>query len=271
MQAVLQPFQTVIDQAIHIIQQDAEAIGLAAGGSWISGDIDAYSDLDLVLVTTNPVAPDLESMRAWAARIGTMLASFRGDHVGEPRLLIALYADPLLHVDIKFLTLAEFYHRVEDPVILWERDQQLSAVLSQSMASYPTFDYQGMEDRFWIWIHYALLKVGRGEYFEALDFIAFVRNVVIGPLLHLKNGNLPRGVRRVETTISANDLANLKKTVAMPERNSLLASLVEVIRLYVGLRDQLAPPTLQKNNAAKEAINEYFAVIQTTAITEVNE
>ncbi|GAB3756069.1 nucleotidyltransferase domain-containing protein [Spirosoma pomorum] len=262
MQAGLQSFQPFIEKAIHSVQQDAESIGLAAGGSWITGEMDAYSDLDLVLVTARSIAPDLESMRACAARFGDMLASFRGDHVGEIRLLIALYADPLLHVDIKFLTLEEFYHRVEEPVILWERDHQLSDVLRQSTAQYPAFDYQNTEDRSWIWMHYTLLKVGRGEYFEALDFIAFVRNVVIGPLTHLKNGNLPRGVRRVETTVLADDLTNLKKTVATPDRNSLLNSLVEVMRLYEDLRDRLAPATLRKNNAAATAVKQYFAVLQ---------
>jgi hypothetical protein len=177
-----------ITNAIAHIQQDSEALGLAAGGSYASGELDAYSDLDLVLITTQPIAPDLEKMRAYASRLGTMLASFRGDHVGEPRLLIALYDDPLLHVDIKFLTPSEFFGRVENPLILWERDGALSAIMQQSEPHFPDFDFQWAEDRFWIWVHYAALKIGRGEYFEAMDFLAFVRNTVLGPLLHLKNG-----------------------------------------------------------------------------------
>lgn len=118
MKTSLQPFQAFIDKAIDRIQEDPEALGLAIGGSWASGEIDAYSDLDLVLVTAQPVAPDLALMRSYAARFGSVLASFRGDHVGERRLLIVLYESPLLHVDIKFLTLPEFYERVEDPVIV---------------------------------------------------------------------------------------------------------------------------------------------------------
>lgn len=60
MQAALQTFQLFIEKAIRVVQQDAESIGLAAGGSWITGEMDAYSDLDLVLVTDRPIAPDLE-------------------------------------------------------------------------------------------------------------------------------------------------------------------------------------------------------------------
>ncbi|GAB3504055.1 aminoglycoside 6-adenylyltransferase [Spirosoma knui] len=257
----LLPFQSFLDQVINTIQHDPQTIGLAAGGSWASAELDAYSDLDLVVVTTAKIAPDLDRMRAYADRLGTMLASFRGDHVGEPRLLIALYGPPVLHVDIKFLTLDEFFHRVENPVILWERAGQLTAVLDQSTAHYPGFDYQTTEDRFWIWMHYALLKIGRGEYFEALDFISFVRSMVIGPMLQLSQGALPRGVRRIETVLDADRLNRLRKTVATPDRDSLMASLTEIGQLYEELRDTLAPATLQKNTDAQLAVNAYRATL----------
>ncbi|GAB3804315.1 aminoglycoside 6-adenylyltransferase [Spirosoma humi] len=258
MSSSLQPFQSFIDKAVLVCQQDPEAIGLAAGGSWISGEVDAYSDLDLVLVTSRQIAPDVSHMRDYASRFGTMLASFRGDHVGEPRLLISLYESPLLHVDIKFLTPVEFYERVENPVVLWERERLLTTIIQHSTASYPPVDFQATEDRFWIWIHYAALKVGRGEYIEATDFLAFVRNAVLGPLLHLKNGGLPRGVRRAETVFDAVDLMRLRKTVATPDRDALLLSLTEAMNLYEDLRDALAPASLSKNRAAQRAVTQYL-------------
>ncbi|AKD55985.1 aminoglycoside 6-adenylyltransferase [Spirosoma radiotolerans] len=263
----LQPFQSFIDKAIQICQQDSEAIGLAAGGSWITGEIDAYSDLDLVLITTRQLAPDVGHMRDYAARFGTLLASFRGDHVGEPRLLIALYESPLLHVDIKFLTPVEFYERVENPVVLWERDQLLTTIIQQSTAQYPPIDFQATEDRFWIWMHYAALKVGRGEFFEAADFLAFVRTMVLGPLLHLKNGGLPRGVRRAETAFNAVDVDRLRKTIATPDREALLSSLTEAMHLYEELRDALAPASLLKNRTAQSAVTHYMDTIQQVTVS----
>lgn len=256
-----QPFQSFIDNAIEICQYDPEAVGLAAGGSWASGEIDQFSDLDLVVVLTRQLAPDVDLMRAYASTFGSLLASFRGDHVGEPRLLIALYESPLLHVDIKFLTPVEFYQRVENPVVLWERDNLLTAIIQQSTAAYPPFDFQWAEDRFWIWMHYAALKIGRGEFFEATDFLAFIRNVVLGPLLHLKQRGLPRGVRRAEAAFDPADLTRLKQTVAAPDRASLLLSLSEAIRLYEELRDELAPVALEKNRNAQVAVTQYLSTI----------
>ncbi|WP_338875885.1 nucleotidyltransferase domain-containing protein [Spirosoma sp. SC4-14] len=268
MQPTLQPFQTFIDTASTHIQKDPNAIGLAVGGSWISGNMDEFSDLDLVLVTAQPIAPDVEQMRAYAARLGTMLASFRGDHVGEPRLLIALYELPLLHVDIKFVTLDEFYQRVEDPVIVWERNGLLSAVLHESTAVYPPFDFQWVEDRFWIWVHYAALKIGRGEYVEATDFLGFVRNVVLGPMIHLHYNGLPRGVRRLEIVADSADLARLHKTIARPERDSLLKATTEAAQFYTELRDKLAPATLQKNDVAHIAVETYLKSLYAGSTTE---
>ncbi|GAB3895108.1 nucleotidyltransferase domain-containing protein [Spirosoma agri] len=257
----LLPFQSFIDNAIALLCNDPDAIGLAVGGSWITGAMDAYSDLDLVLITANAVAPDENAMRAYASRFGTLLSSFRGDHVGEPRLLIALYESPLLHVDIKFLTIDEFDQRVEDPVIVWERDGALTSVLQQSQALYPPFDYQRTEDRFWIWMHYAALKVGRGEYFEAMDFLSFVRNVVLGPMLHLKKGSLPRGVRRLETIADPADLVSLIQTIATPDRNALVDSLQACVRLYLALRDVQAPAALHRNDAAQKAVMTYLTTV----------
>ncbi|MFD2933268.1 nucleotidyltransferase domain-containing protein [Spirosoma flavum] len=267
MQSVLQPFQSFIDNAINICRHDPEAVGLAAGGSWASGEIDQYSDLDLVLVTTRQIAPDTSQMQNYALTFGSLLASFRGDHVGEPRLLIALYESPLLHVDIKFLTPAEFYQRVENPIVLWERDQLLTTIIQQSTAQYPAFDYQWTEDRFWIWMHYAALKIGCGEFFEAIDFLAFVRNTVLGPLLHLKNARLPRGVRRAETSFTMEDVERLRKTVATPDREALLLSITEAMHLYEELRNDLAPSVIEKNRKAQLAVTTYLATIHQSAVS----
>lgn len=253
-----QVFRSFVDQAIEVLQRDADMLALAVGGSWTTGRMDTFSDLDLVLVSARPIAPDLAQMRAVANKLGVMLSAFRGDHVGEPRLLITLYDNPLLHVDIKFLTTPECYERVEDPVVVWERDDLLTNILQQSSAHYPGVDFQWIEDRFWIWVHYALLKIGRGEYFEALDFLSFLRGRVIGPLIQLKNSQLPNGVRRIEMTATADELENLRQTVATPTYTSLVDALKTTVRLYTELRDLLAPADYKLNQEARQAVEQYM-------------
>ena len=40
------------NKIVEIIKADDSVVGLAAAGSWITNEMDEYSDLDLVLVTT---------------------------------------------------------------------------------------------------------------------------------------------------------------------------------------------------------------------------
>lgn len=154
---------------------------MAAGGSWISGEMDEYSDLDLILITKEKITGNKEQMLQYAKSFGDLISGFTGEHVDEPRVLICLYDNPLLHVDIKFLTLPELYDRVENPAVLFERNKQLSEIIKLTNAVWPQPDFQWIEDRFWTWVHYACLKIGRGELMEAFDFLSFLRMTVLSP------------------------------------------------------------------------------------------
>src|SRR5258708_6816499 len=81
------------DKVVAIVKKDPGVIGLAAGGSWISNELDEYSDLDLVLVTQNKIAGNEEKMIVYAKGLGNFISGFTGEHVGEPRLLVCLYDD----------------------------------------------------------------------------------------------------------------------------------------------------------------------------------
>lgn len=237
-----------------ILLEDETVTGLAVGGSWLTGDMDEYSDLDLLLVTKEKVSEDKDRMLAYARGFGTLLTAFTGEHVGEPRLLICLYDDPLLHVDIKFVTVAEFGVRVENPEILLDKEGDLTRSIGITESLFPFPDYQWIEDRFWTWAHYALAKVGRGEYFEAIDFLGFVRMVVLGPLLHISNDNLPRGVRKVETMLAPGQLEQLRETLGEHDRNSLIAAIESAVGLYRGLRVRLFRPEITLHKAAEERV-----------------
>ena len=124
-------------KAKEIFSKNENVIGLAVGGSWLSNKIDEFSDLDLIVVTTEKITDDKTLMMQYAKSLGNFLSGFTGEHVGEPRVLICLYDNPLLHVDLKFVTLEEFHVRVETPHILLDRDGQLQRSLDNSEASFP--------------------------------------------------------------------------------------------------------------------------------------
>ena len=245
------------------IEMNHDVVGMAAGGSWITHELDEYSDLDLVLVTREKISDDKQKMLAYAEKFGTLLEGFTGEHVGEPRVLICLYDNPLLHVDIKFVTPDELKDRVEDPEVLWERDGELTQIIKSTKSEWPALDSQWIEDRFWIWVHYITLKIGRGEYFEALDSLSYLRMNVIAPLMQIKNGNLPRGVRKAEFDFSENDLRNLKESVAEYSPESIIKSLEKMVDLYMELRKTVFPETVKLNGKISERVRFYLSDIKT--------
>ncbi len=253
--------QLFAERAVELLKKDASVIGLTVGGSWLSKELDEYADLDLILVTKTKISGEKHLMMQYAQGLGNLLSGFTGDHVGEPRLLVCLYDNPLLHVDIKFLTLDEFEVRVENPVILLDTNDQLKMVIENTKAVYPYPDYQWMEDRFWIWIHYTLGKIARGELFEAIDAIGFIRANVIAQLLHIKNNGLPRAMRKVETKFQTDEIQGLKETIADYTQQSLLSSLHKIVDLYKQLRMDLFDEKIHLQAKTEIAAMKYFSEI----------
>ena len=202
-----------------------------------------------------------------AERLGPLLAGFTGEHVGEPRLIICLYGPPLLHVDLKFVSLPDAAERVEDPVILWERDGRLTAVMAEGEAVYPAPDLQWIEDRFWVWIHYGATKIGRGEVFEAHDFLAFLRMVVLGPLALADQGSRPTGVRKVEWHAQAH-LKALRDTLSAYEPLACTRALRAAADLYRQLRDKHRPQDLIARHEAETATLAYLAALEARLAAE---
>ena len=258
---VPEPHAAFLDNAIARLTADERLVGVAAGGSYATRSMDEFSDLDLV-VAVEPTAYEamLGERQALAQSLGPLLAAFTGEHVGEPRLLVCLYGPPLLHVDLKFVSLADAAARVEEPVILWERDGRLSAALRGRRPAYPEPDLQWIEDRFWAWVHYGAAKIGRGELFEAIDGLAFLRSRVLGPLALMSRGSRPSGVRRLE--LLAPDLAEeLRATVATPSADSCAAALRAAAESYRRLRARLGGKALRRRSTAEVAALQYLEAV----------
>lgn len=223
----------------EILKKDMRILGLAAGGSFLINNMDEYSDLDLVIVI-DPIKYDevIKTRKSIAQRLGPLLESFTGEHVGEPRLLVCLYGPSLLHVDLKFISLSDLDKRVEDPFIIWERDSVLTEIISKNKSEYPSPDLEWIENRFWIWIHYIAGKIGRGELFETIDALSFIRSNVLGPMILQKIGARPQGLRRFEEYCAAY-LDKLKMTNPEYNKQSCFYALESTVKLYEQIRKEL--------------------------------
>lgn len=229
---MLERHRRFLDAARETLARDPRIAGVAVGGSCLAGTDDEYSDLDLIVGVHAPHFDEVMRERtSIAATLGPLLSAFTGEHVGEPRLLICLYGPPLLHVDLKFVSLADGEEPREEPV--------------------RPPDEQWIEDRFWTWVHYGAGKIGRGELFEAVDFLAFLRFAALGPLALHRAGARPTGVRKIETA-APEFSCELAKTIARYDAADCARSLRECVRLYRQLRGSVT------FNSAEAAAVEYL-------------
>jgi predicted nucleotidyltransferase len=251
-----------IERALKILEADARVLGVAAAGSYADDAMDEFSDIDLIIAVDRADESAMLSDRPrLAATLGSLVASFGGEHINEPRLLVCLYDPPLLHVDLKFVALQDAAQRVDEPVVLWEREGKLTKAFGEGAASYPCPHRQFVEDRFWVWIHYAAAKVGRGELFEAIEFLSYLRCNILAPLKKRQMGLRPNGVRRLEQ-LAPQFAEELKGTAAPAEAAPILKAIRVCIQVYLDLRSESTDGLHRRLNAEQAALK-YLAEIET--------
>jgi predicted nucleotidyltransferase len=225
-----------LSHAMEVLEADARVIGVALGGSYISKQMDEYSDLDFVIVVRDENLPrDGEARKEIAEKLGPLLTSFTAEHVGEPRLLICLYGAPLFKVDLKFVLPESLEHRVEDPTVLYDPQGVIAKAMKETVALYPSPDWQRIEDGFWVWLQYAAAKIRRGELLEARAILNFIIEKVLGPLALFEAGQQPAGVRRLEF-LAPDRAAALARLYVGLDKVSLKVALLEAVDIYLSLR-----------------------------------
>jgi len=226
--------------------------------------MDEHSDLDLVIAVEEHARAAVMGERIELARsLGPLLTAFPGDHVGAPQLLICFYGPPLLHVDLKFVTLAEAAKRVDENVVLFDRGARLAGALATREPSYPQPELQWIEDRIWGWVHYLACKIARGELFEAIDGLGFIRARVLGPLILAERGAQPNGVRRVES-VAPERIEAMRATLPLHDAAACGRALRATIALYRELRESAADATLVRRRDAERESVAFFEALESS-------
>lgn len=222
-----------LDDVLPKIRRDPRVTGVALAGSLADGEPDVYSDVDLVIAVEDAAFDEVMADRM--ALIGSwtsLVAAFTGEHVGEPRLIITLVGPPLLHVDFKFVRSSDFSEKAAGP---------------------EAPDLQWIEDRFWVWVHYAATKLGRGELFEVIGFLNYLRDAVLGPLAAVRVGAVARGVRRLEA-VAPREAEELRATVCGYDRAQAVRAVLASVELYLRWSGDLPVPVQRRREAEDSAM-----------------
>jgi hypothetical protein len=138
-----------------------------------------------------------------------------------------------------------------------EREGAISRIVATTRPKWPQPDPQWVEDRFWVWMHYVAGKIVRGEWFEAVDSLAFLRAKVLAPLVAVAEGRDARGVRRFEREMGAY-VDGLRATIPGHDAQSCAKALRAVAGQYQALRSRLDSPGLVRREEAERAALAYL-------------
>ena len=244
----------LLQEIIGKLSARSDLSGLAIAGSFLTNQMDDYSDLDLKVVADPREWQTVrEARKQIAASVGPLLSAFTAEHVGVPQMLICMYGDMPIHVDLHFMVPEQLASRPDDPVVLWDRDGTLRQILSSSKSCPATVDWQWMEDRFWTWIHYTGARTARGELFEAIRFLSFLLWTVLAPIATEASGGRPHGLRRFEQ-IAGTCADKMRSTVASYDKDMVVHALFEIADIYKSFRKDHAPQSLITNPKAEAAV-----------------
>lgn len=253
--------QLFINLALPELKRDARIAGIALGGSYIHKEtMDEFSGLDFVIAVRDEDWDKVLVERVEIAnKLGSLVASFTGEHINRPNQLICLYQNPLMHVDLGFVPLCEVGDRYDNPVVLYEVGAAMSEAYRKQPVKTPIADLQWYEDRFWIWVHFIATRIGRGELFDAIDSLSVLRLNVLGPLISMKNGQPAHGVRHIERD-SPNDARMLIETIASYDAKSCVRALKASADIYISLRG-INKSGMTARESAERAALQYLKTI----------
>lgn len=211
-----------------------------------------WSDMDLVVLVEDCAERSfVEEHFAIVERLGTLLTAFRADHFGEPRLLICLYDEPLLHVDVKFMAFKDAQSLRYPAEVVWARREEPE--LPGAASPMPP-DPQWFADRLPGWAHYMGVKLGRGELFEAMNSLEFLRSRFLAPMISIEAASTPRGFRRLEE-LSSSRLPQLALTYCAYNRGEILRAAEVGYALAQSLLDSVGSDVERHAHAESRALS----------------
>ena len=186
-------------------------LSLAVSGSLVSGDLDPFSDLDLIMLA----APELElpslqeEVNRVVPRIGHPLAVFQATHLNLPNLHIFYLAvdDWVVKIDFEVYSAANEVQLPAKLLVLHDPSDQFASM--EKVPLRDQVDFISLQQKFCGWLWYSYTKIRRGEFFQAARSIEYTREHAVLPCLLRLKGLTQDGHRRIEERLSRSELERL--------------------------------------------------------------
>ncbi len=238
-----QNHQVVMNRFVAACQADERVVAAFLGGSYARGTADAFSDLDLYLITTDEAYDDFFAGRKAFLRL-----------LGEPMFLEAFHDYGFDLVNFIFADGTEgelafgresYFHQMHGGpyrVLLDKKGILAGAVFSW----YETAQAEQTETLrrlvYWFWhdlSHHFITAMARGQLWSAYGALEELRLTCVN-LARLRQNfqAVAEGYEKVEQALPVEQLLPLQTTFCPMERGAMLQAALVIVRFY----QELAPP-----------------------------
>jgi lincosamide nucleotidyltransferase len=243
--------QTVVARFVAACQADERVIAAFLGGSYAAGTADAYSDLDLYVITSDHTYEGfLAERRAFIEQLGEpyFLEDFAGHGAEFAFFMLSDGAEGELGLGRE----SHFTHLHGGPhwVLLDKRG------ILAGVAFPPHTVEQSLQDETlrrlisWFWHdlrHHVLTPLARGQLWSAYGGLEDLRRTCVDLARLSANFSAEaQGYEKVEQAVPVERLAPLAATVSPVEREAMLRAARALVKVY----EELAPPLAQAHGIA---------------------
>jgi predicted nucleotidyltransferase len=238
--------QVILNRFVAACQADERVVAAFLGGSYARGAADAYSDLDLYLITTDDAYDDFFGGSDTFIRllgVPVFLENHKGDWGDFVFFIFANGAEGELGLGCE----SHFHHIHGGPykVLLDKKDILAGAVFP----SYEPAQARQIETLHrlvnWFWhdlLHHFITPMARGQLWSAYGALEDLRLTCVN-LVRLRQNFLAEaeGYEKLEQALPIEQLVPLQATFCPLERGAMLQAALVIVRFY----QELAPPLAQ--------------------------
>ena len=234
--------QRFMNRFLTACQADARVVAAFLGGSYAKGTADAYSDLDLSVITTDAAYEDFFAGReAFLRQLGELLFL---EHFDLPNVPFCIFADGS-EVELWFGSEGHLDHLHSGPYqVLLDKTGILTAAV---FPAYEPTQHEQIETLrrliawFWHDVSHFITAMGRGQLWWAHGQLEGLRRycVNLARLGHTFAAQT-EGYEKVEQALPPEQLAPLQATYCPLERDAILDAAWVIVRFYQDLAPRLA-------------------------------
>lgn len=240
--------QAFVDRFVKACLTDDRIVAAFVGGSYAKGYADAYSDLDLCVITTDQSFENFFNTReAFLRSLGELVFL---EEFGNPNSSFYIFADDT-EGELNFANenRLDQIHSGEFKTLLDKKN-----ILAE--ATFPPFEPSSSEQQeklrqeiyvFWHELSHFLTALGRDQLWWARGQLEALRSKCVN-LARLKHNFLDPDIGeeayfKLETVMPVEQLSALRKTFCPMEKGAMLNAVIAIVRFY----QELAPALAQEH------------------------